>query len=44
VRVWISYTPTSGEQRNAGYYGLHFPATCNQLVVPPSKTHAICSS
>jgi Bacterial Ig-like domain (group 3) len=25
IRLWISYTPTGGLQRNAGAYGLHFP-------------------
>jgi hypothetical protein len=25
LRLWISYTPTGGRQRNIGYYGLHLP-------------------
>ena len=25
LRLWISYTPTGGLQRNIGYYGLHLP-------------------
>jgi hypothetical protein len=25
LRLWISYTPTHGRQRNIGYYGLHLP-------------------
>ena len=25
LRLWISYTPTHGRQRDIGYYGLHLP-------------------
>jgi hypothetical protein len=25
LRLWISYTPTHGLQRDIGYYGLHLP-------------------
>jgi hypothetical protein len=25
LRLWVSYTPTGGRQRNIGYYGLHLP-------------------
>jgi hypothetical protein len=25
LRLWISYTPTHGHQRDIGYYGLHLP-------------------
>ena len=25
LRLWISYTPTGGQQRNIGYYDLHLP-------------------
>jgi hypothetical protein len=25
LRLWISYTPTHGQQRDIGYYGLHLP-------------------
>jgi len=25
VRLWVSYTPTGGLQRNKGWFGLHFP-------------------
>jgi hypothetical protein len=25
LRLWISYTPTGGRQRDVGYYGLHLP-------------------
>ena len=25
LRLWVSYTPTGGTQRNAGLYGLHVP-------------------
>jgi hypothetical protein len=23
IRLWVSYTPTNGTQRNIGLYGLH---------------------
>jgi hypothetical protein len=42
VRVWVSYTPTGGKQRNEGYYGLHFPSTCNQVIIPPGRPHIFC--
>jgi hypothetical protein len=25
LRLWISYTPRHGRQRDIGYYGLHLP-------------------
>jgi hypothetical protein len=25
LRLWVSYTPTGGRQRDIGYYGLHLP-------------------
>ena len=25
LRLWVSYTPTHGQQRDAGFYGLHLP-------------------
>jgi hypothetical protein len=25
LRLWVSYTPTGGHQRDIGYYGLHLP-------------------
>ncbi|MBV9810545.1 MAG: Ig-like domain repeat protein [Solirubrobacterales bacterium] len=25
IRLWVSYTPTNGTQRNRGHYGLHIP-------------------
>jgi hypothetical protein len=25
LRLWISFTPTHGHQRNIGYFGLHLP-------------------
>jgi len=25
LRLWVSYTPTNGQQRDAGFYGLHLP-------------------
>jgi hypothetical protein len=25
LRLWISYTPLRGRQRDIGYYGLHLP-------------------
>jgi len=25
LRLWISYTPVQGRQRDIGYYGLHLP-------------------
>jgi hypothetical protein len=25
LRLWISYTPINGRQRDLGYYGLHLP-------------------
>ena len=25
LRLWVTYTPTGGEQRKQGFYGLHLP-------------------
>ncbi|MBV8990734.1 MAG: hypothetical protein JO372_19460, partial [Solirubrobacterales bacterium] len=25
LRLWISYTPTHGNQHDTGFYGLHLP-------------------
>jgi hypothetical protein len=42
VRLWVSYTPIDGKQRNEGYYGLHFPSTCKQVLIPPGRPHSMC--
>jgi hypothetical protein len=43
VRLWVSYTPIDGKQRNEGYYGLHFPSTCKQVLIPPGRPHSMCN-
>jgi hypothetical protein len=43
VRVWVSYTPTLGKQRNEGFYGIHFPSQCSARTAHKVPTHAICS-
>ena len=25
LRLWVTYTPTGGNQRSVGFYGLHLP-------------------
>jgi hypothetical protein len=43
VRLWVSYTPTLGKQRNDGFYSIHFPSQCRARTAHTVPTHAICS-
>jgi hypothetical protein len=37
LRLWISYTPVGGTQRDKGFYGLHIPATGQLSYTKPPR-------